>query len=69
MVLVECQKYGVECDIIFNSKKSAIMFFRPDYMQNSNLPVFKMNEENIEVAKHVNNTVCMKYGESFATIV
>ena len=25
-LLVECQKYGVECDIIFNSKKSAIMF-------------------------------------------
>ena len=50
-LLVECQKYGVECDIIFNSKKSAIMFFRPDYMQNSNLPVFKMNEENIEVVK------------------
>ena len=23
----ECQKYGIECDIVFNSKKSAIMFF------------------------------------------
>ena len=52
-LLEVCENYGIEFDVKFNSKKSAIMFFRPDYMQNSNLPVFKMNEENIEVVKNI----------------
>ena len=48
-LLSECQKYGIECDIIFNSKKSAVMFFKPSYMQNVKMPSFKMNYETIEV--------------------
>ena len=48
-LLSECQKYGIEFDIIFNSKKSAVMFFKPSYMLNVKLPSFRMNYESIEV--------------------
>ena len=50
-LLSECQKYGIDCDIVFNPKKSAIMFIRPDYMLNIRMPVFKINDEKIEVVK------------------
>ena len=48
-LLNDCQKYGIECDIVFNSKKSAIMFFKPAYMQNAIMPNFKINDEIIQV--------------------
>ena len=51
ILLSECHKYGIECDIVFNPKKSAVMFIRPDYMLNIRMPIFKINEENIEVVK------------------
>ena len=39
-LLSECQKYGIDCDIVFNPKKSAVMFIRPNYMLNIRKPVF-----------------------------
>ena len=51
ILLSECHKYGIECDIVFNPKKSAVMFIRPDYMLNIRMPIFKINEENIDVVK------------------
>ena len=50
-LIEECQKYGLEFDIKFNSNKSAIMFFLSDTMDNINLPPFKINNEIIEVVK------------------
>ena len=52
ILLSECHKYGIECDIVFNPKKSAVMFIRPDYMLNIRMPVFKINDETIEVVKN-----------------
>ena len=48
-LIAECEKFGIEFDIMFNSKKSAIMFFQPKFMNNMNLPVWKINDENIRV--------------------
>ena len=33
--------------LVFNPKKSAVMFIRSDYMLNIRMPVFKINDENI----------------------
>ena len=49
LLLSECQKYGIECDILFNSKKSAVMFVKPDYMRNTVMPKFMINHETINV--------------------
>lgn len=60
-LLLECQKYGIECDIVFNSKKSAVMFFKPDYMLDIRMPVFKINNEIIEVVeqyKYLGHIMC-----------
>ena len=32
-LIEECQKYGLEFDIHFNSSKSAVMFFKPDFFE------------------------------------
>ena len=48
-LIAECEKFGLEFDIKFNSNKSAIMFFLPKSMTNINLPVFKINDEHIKV--------------------
>ena len=48
-LIAECEKFGLQFDILFNSKKSAIMFFQPTCMTNMNLPVFKIGGENINV--------------------
>ena len=42
-LIEECQQYGLEFDILFNSKKSAVMFFKPDFLRNTNFPNFKIN--------------------------
>ena len=34
-LLSECQRYGIECDIMFNPKKSAVMFIKPEFMKNA----------------------------------
>ena len=48
-LIKECQDYGLEFDILFNSSKSAVMFFKPHFMLNINLPNFIINDENIEI--------------------
>ena len=51
VLLEECQKYGFECDIIFNPKKSAVMYIKPNHMKNITMPKFSINNEIIEVVK------------------
>ena len=46
-LIKECQQYGLESDILFNSSKSAVMFFKPSFMLNINFPSFKINNESI----------------------
>ena len=48
-LIAECQSYGIECDINFNSNKSAIMFFLSENMGKINLPLFRINGEEISV--------------------
>ena len=48
-LIEECQRYGLEFDILFNSSKSAVMYFKPDFMKNINFPIFKINNESINV--------------------
>ena len=50
-LLSECQRYGIECDIMFNPKKSAVMFIKPEFMKNAKLPDFDINNETIDVVK------------------
>ena len=50
-LLSECQRYGIECDIMFNPKKSAVMFIKPEFMKNAKLPDFEINNETIDVVK------------------
>ena len=51
-LIEECQKYGIEFDILFNSNKSAVMFFKPDFLKNTNFPNFKINNENINIVSN-----------------
>ena len=48
-LLEVCENYGIEFDIKFNSKKSAIMFIKPANMLDIQLPVFRINNEVIKV--------------------
>ena len=50
-LLFECQKYGIECDITFNPKKSAVLFYKPACMSKAKMPDFRINNEKIEVVK------------------
>ena len=45
----ECQKYGIEFDILYNPLKSAVMFIKPKFMTKINMPTFKISNENINV--------------------
>ena len=40
-----CEKYGLEHDIIFNSKKSAVIIFRNYFVKDFSYPSFVMNGE------------------------
>ena len=42
-----CQRFGIAHDIIFNPKKSAVMFFKPNDSINLNYPQFILNSESI----------------------
>lgn len=44
-----CSKYGLENSITFNSKKSAIMSFKPKYSCSIKLPNFKLNNDTIHI--------------------
>ena len=48
-LLVECENFGIEYDIKFNSNKSAIMLISPDGNSCQKYPNFKINNENINV--------------------
>ncbi|CAL4180217.1 unnamed protein product, partial [Meganyctiphanes norvegica] len=48
-LIAECQKYGIEYDILYNPLKSAVMFFKPAFMSKIKMPNFTMNNENIKV--------------------
>ena len=47
--LVVCKKFGIDNDILFNADKSAIMFFKSDYISNFRMPNFKLNDNSINV--------------------
>ena len=49
VLLDECRKYGMQCNIIFNPKKSAVMFIKPSHMKHINMPTFSINNECINV--------------------
>ena len=53
-LISECQQYGIEFDILYNPLKSAVMFFKPKFMSKINMPVFRMNYENIKVVSEYN---------------
>ena len=48
VLLDVCQNYGLKCDILFNPKKSATMFIKPNHMRHINMPKFTINNETIE---------------------
>ena len=48
-LLSECENFGIENHIKFNSNKSAIMFIQPHNKLKQKFPNFKINNENITV--------------------
>ena len=48
LLLQVCGKYGLEHDIRFNSKKSAVIIFRNSFVKDFSYPSFVMNGESIE---------------------
>ena len=46
-----CQKFGKENDLIFNSKKSAILPFMPDGKKNLRIPRFYLNKESVPIVE------------------
>ena len=47
LLLHVCGNYGLENDIIFNSKKSAVIIFRNSFVKDFTFPSFVMNGESI----------------------
>ena len=50
LLLHVCGKYGLEHDIRFNSKKSAVLIFRNSFVKDFSYPSFVMNGESIRGA-------------------
>ena len=48
LLLHVCGKYGLEHDIRFNSKKSAVTIFRNSFVKDFSYPSFVMNGESIK---------------------
>ena len=48
LLLHVCGKYGLEHDIRFNSKKSAVIIFRNSFLKDFSYPSFVMNGESIK---------------------
>ena len=50
-LISECQKYGIEFDILYNPLKSAVMFFKTESTLSIKMPNFKICNENIKVVQ------------------
>jgi len=48
-----CEKYGVDHDVKYNAKKSAVMVFRSRLLHNVVLPSFKLNGVNLNTVRSV----------------
>ena len=48
LLLHVCGKYGLEHDITFNSKKSAVIIFRNSFVKDFTFPSFEMSGESIK---------------------
>ena len=48
-----CGLYGLNYDIKYNSKKSAVLIFKSKYMNNFDVPSFKINGETIQEVDNV----------------
>ena len=56
-----CQKFGIEHDMIFNPKKSAVMFFKPSDAINLSYPDFTLNSGSISIVdeyKYLGYIIC-----------
>ena len=66
LLLHVCGKYGLDHDIRFNSKKSAVIIFRNSSVKDFNFPSFEMTGESIKevpFVKHLGHVISadMKY--------
>ena len=50
-LLAVCEQFGIENDLLFNASKSAIMFFKSNYMSNFNMQNFNLNGDIISVVE------------------
>ena len=48
-----CGLYGLNHDIKYNSKKSAVLIFKSKFMKNVDVPSFKINGETIQEVDNV----------------
>ena len=48
-----CGLYGLNHDIKYNSKKSAVLIFKSKYMKTVDVPSFKINGETIQEVNNV----------------
>ena len=51
-LLEECEKYGLETDILFNANKSAVMCYMSNSTSKFKIPDFKLNESVIPIVKN-----------------
>ena len=60
-LLAVCEQFGIEHDLLFNASKSAIMFFKSNYMSSFIIPNFKLNGNIISVVeefKYLGHFIC-----------
>ena len=60
LLLHVCGKYGLDHDIRFNSKKSAVIIFRNSSVKDVSFPSFEMNGESIKEMPFVKSWSCYK---------
>ena len=51
-LIAECQKYGIEFDILYDHLKSAVMFIKPKFMSELVMPTFKLCNQDINIFAH-----------------
>ena len=60
-LLAVCEQFGIDNDLLFNASKSAIMFFKSNYMSNFNIPKFYLNGNSISMVdefKYLGHFIC-----------